>query len=173
MKFTLKTVFTVLFILSAGILVAWASNDKSVEKVKVGDVAPDFTVITPDGELTTADLKGKVVLINLFATWCPPCRKELPVLEKQVWEKYKGNDDFVLLVIGREHTSEELLKFAADQKMDLPFYPDSKREIFNQFAIQSIPRNYIINKDGKIVYASKGFSNIEFKHMLDVLKRQL
>jgi len=172
MKFTLRAISFALILLSASVIVAWASQEET-EKVKVGDVAPDFKVETSDGELTTADLKGKVVLINFFATWCPPCRKELPVLEKQVWEKFKSNDDFVLLVIGREHSKEELVKFAEEKELNLPFYPDVKREIFSQFATQSIPRNYIINKGGKVVYASKGFSDKEFEHMMAVLDKQL
>jgi len=172
MKLTVRAFFIGLIIMSASVLVAQAYTEE-VEKVKVGEVAPDFTLTTDEGEITTADLKGKVVLINFFATWCPPCRKELPVLQTQVWDKYKNNEDFVLLVIGREHTSDELTKFADDQKLDLPFYPDLKREVFSQFATQSIPRNYIINKGGKIVYASKGFSDKEFEHMMSVLEKQL
>ncbi|MCG8580775.1 MAG: TlpA family protein disulfide reductase [Bacteroidales bacterium] len=172
MKSKLRTLLLLIAVLSAASLVAWVGTDEA-DVVKVGDVAPEFTVITPDGNVSTADLKGKVVLINFFATWCPPCVKELPVLEKEVWKPFKDNDDFVLLVIGREHTPEELKKFASDKGLDLPFCPDEGREIFSQFARQSIPRNYIINKGGKIVYASKGYSHKEFEHMIDVLKRQL
>ena len=172
MTLNLRNISIVLIILSACTAIVWAGNE-GAEKVKIGDAVPDFTVVTANGKLTAADLKGKVVLINFFATWCPPCRTELPVLEKQVWEKYNDNDDFVLLVIGREHTREELVRFAAEKELDLPFYPDVKREIFSQFASQSIPRNYIVDRAGQVVYASAGFSDKEFKHLLDVLKKQL
>ncbi|MBK3517145.1 peroxiredoxin family protein [Carboxylicivirga marina] len=172
MKSKLKIITLLSLILTAGVLVAWAQAEE-VEKVKVGDVAPSFTVVTPDGEMTTADFKGKVVLLNFFATWCPPCIQELPVLEKEVWNQFKDNEDFVLLVIGREHTPEELKKFAKEKGFDLPFCPDEERKIFSQFATQSIPRNYIINKGGKVIYASRGYSHKEFEHMIDVLKRQL
>ncbi|MCU4154457.1 TlpA family protein disulfide reductase [Carboxylicivirga sp. A043] len=172
MKSKLRILLLVVAVMTAGVLVAWASGNEA-DKIKVGDVAPDFTVMTPDGEVSTADLKGKVVLINFFATWCPPCVKELPVLEKEVWKQFKDNEDFVLLVVGREHNPEELKKFAEDKGLDLPFCPDEERKVFSQFATQSIPRNYIINKGGKIVYASVGYSHQEFEHMIDVLKRQL
>ena len=98
MTLNLRNISIVLIILSACTAIVWAGNE-GAEKVKIGDAVPDFTVVTANGKLAAADLKGKVVLINFFATWCPPCRTELPVLEKQVWEKYKDNDDFVLLVI--------------------------------------------------------------------------
>jgi len=172
MKRILRKIPIVFLILSAGVMLAW-NNKEATEKVKVGDAAPDFKLVTSKGELTSSDLRGKVVLINFFATWCPPCRKELPVLQNQVWAKYKDNKDFVLLVIGREHTEEQLAEFAKAQGFDLPFYPDEDRSVYSQFATQSIPRNYIISKGGKLVYASKGFSNEEFAHMMSVLENQL
>ncbi len=172
MKLRLRLLSGVLLILTAGMLVAWASSDES-DKVNVGEVAPAFTVLTPDGEMTNESLKGKVVLINFFATWCPPCLKELPVLQEKVWDVYKDNEDFVLLVVGREHSKEDLEKFAKERGFDLPFCPDEQREVFSQFATQSIPRNYILNKAGKVVYASKGFSTTEFDHMISVLKTHL
>ncbi len=168
----LRFVSIIFLILTAGVLVAWASSEES-DKVSVGEVAPAFKVLTPDGEVTNESLKGKVVLINFFATWCPPCLKELPVLQEKVWDTYKSNEDFVLLVVGREHSKEELEKFAKDKGFELPFCPDEDREIFGQFATQSIPRNYILNKGGKIVYASKGYSPTEFEHMISVLKTHL
>ncbi len=152
-------------------LVAWVGADEA-DKVKVGEQAPAFTIQSPTGELTNEDLKGKVVLINFFATWCPPCLKELPVLQQQVWENYKNREDFVLLVVGREHSRKELQEFAAKKGFDLPFCPDEDREVFSLFATQSIPRNYILNKEGKVVYASKGYSTEEFNHMLEVLQTQ-
>ncbi len=168
----LRFVSFIFLILTAGVLVAWASSEES-DKVSVGEVAPAFKVLTPDGEVTNESLKGKVVLINFFATWCPPCLKELPVLQEKVWDIYKSNEDFVLLVVGREHSKEELEKFAKDKGFELPFCPDEDREMFGQFATQSIPRNYILNKGGKIVYASKGYSPTEFEHMISVLKTHL
>lgn len=172
MKNILRVSSIIILVLSAGLFVAWANEDES-DKVVVGEKAPDFKVVTPDGELNVADLRGKVVLVNFFATWCGPCLKELPVLQKEVWEKYKSNDDFVLLVIGREHSAKELEKFAKEKEFDLPFCPDENRQIFSKFAAQSIPRNYIIDKGGKIIYASKGYSHSEFEHMISVLKKCL
>lgn len=136
--------------------------------VKEGDVAPDFSITLEDGSVKKlSDLKGKVVWINFFATWCPPCRKELPHLEKEVYLKLKQNENFEVLVIGREHDWETVNKFKADNNYVLPFYPDPERDIFSKYAKQNIPRNFIIDKNGKIAVASIGFEEEEFKKIID------
>ena len=69
---------------------------------------PAFTIMNDNGtQVPSSSLKGKVILVNFFATWCPPCQKELAEVQKMLWPKYKDNKDFVLLVIGREHTEVE------------------------------------------------------------------
>ena len=94
-----------------------AQEDESTLN-KVGDKAPAFKATTIDGQLIdTKDLKGKVIWVNFFATWCPPCKKELPVLQDSVYLKYKDNKDFVLVVLGREHTVDELKEFASNGNM--------------------------------------------------------
>ena len=130
---------------------------------KEGQPAPDFLYEVSEGHTQKlSDLKGKVVWITFFATWCGPCRKELPHLQKDVYEKFGNRNDFELLVIGREHTWEEVNKFKTEQNFKLPFFPDPKREIFSKYARQNIPRNFIIDKTGKIVVSSVGFNEEEF-----------
>ena len=142
--------------------------------VKKGQKAPNFTFETPDGKTKNlADLKGKVVWINFFATWCPPCRKALPHLQKEVYEKLKNNKNFELLIIGREHGWDEINKFKADNNYIMPFYPDVKREIFAKYASQNIPRNFIIDKKGNVVMESTGFIEADFKKMIDKVNELL
>lgn len=135
---------------------------------KEGQPAPDFSFAMNDGKTQKlSDLKGKVVWITFFATWCGPCRKELPYLQKDVYEKFGSRNDFELLVIGREHSLEELNKFKTEQNFNLPFYPDPKREIYSKYAGQNIPRNFIIDKTGKIVISSVGFNEEEFQKYIE------
>lgn len=135
--------------------------------VKIGDKAPDFSITLENGSIKKlSDLKGKVVWINFFATWCPPCRKELPHLEKEVYNKFKGNTNFEVLVIGREHDWATVNKFKTDNNYLLPFYPDAQREIFSKYAKQNIPRNFVIDKAGKIAISSIGYSEKEFKAII-------
>ncbi|WP_297092174.1 TlpA disulfide reductase family protein [uncultured Draconibacterium sp.] len=141
--------------------------------VKEGELAPDFTILLEDGsEKQLSDLKGKVVWINFFADWCPPCRKELPHLDKEVYEKFK-DQAFEVLVIGREHDWTTVNNFKKEKGYKMPFYPDPKREIFSKYAKQNIPRNFIIDKQGKIIVSSIGFNEKEFKEMIAKVKELL
>ena len=81
----------------------------NAQELKKGDKLPDFHLKSAVyGDISSTELKGKVVLVSLFATWCGPCQLELAEIEKTLWAEYKDNKDFVLLVIGREHTDEQL-----------------------------------------------------------------
>ena len=72
-------------------------------------------------------------MVSLFATWCGPCQLELAEVQKMLWPKYKDNKDFVLLVIGREHTDEQLKAYNERNKFTFPLYPDPKREEKEEF----------------------------------------
>jgi peroxiredoxin len=139
--------------------------------VKEGQKAPDFSFSTENGQARKlSDLKGKVVWINFFATWCGPCRQELPRLQKEVFDKLKDNPQFELIILGREHSWEEIKKFTTENKYNMPFYPDPGRKVFSLYAKQNIPRNFIIDKEGKVVISSTGFNEKEFGEILEKLQ---
>jgi peroxiredoxin len=169
MKKTLLSLFTGIILIST----INGQADKST-LTKVGDKAPAFSCVTTDGKTIDINkLQGKIIMINFFATWCPPCNSELPVLQKNIWEKYKDNKDFVLVIVGREHTEKEVKDFVTVKKFTMPFAPDPKRAIFNLYATQSIPRNVIIGKDGKIIFQSTGYTPEEFKKVESLLAEKL
>lgn len=162
----------ILFIVTLYSLSTFSQDEATL--VKVGDTAPDFSISLEDGTVKKlSDLKGKVVWINFFATWCPPCRKELPHLDKDVYQKFRDNKNFEVLVIGREHDWPTLNKFKKDNNFTLPFYPDARREAFAKYAKQNIPRNFVIDKNGKIAVASTGFKEDEFKEIIKKVEELL
>ncbi len=169
----MQTKYIFLLMALSGITIASIAQDEST-LVKVGEKAPDFKIEMENGTTKQlSHLKGKVVWINFFATWCPPCRKELPYLQKEVYEKFKNRKDFEVLVIGREHDWKEVNKFKNDNNYLLPFYPDKDRAIFSKYAAQTIPRNFIIDKDGKIAVTSSGFTEKEFGEIVVKVKQLL
>lgn len=152
--------------------VAFAQDEKP-EVINIGDVAPTFKVTTLNGKtIDTKTLKGKVIYLNFFATWCRPCIKEIPHVEADIWKTIK-HDDFVMVAIGREHSMEEMKTFRKKKSLTLPISADPKREIYSQFAPQMIPRNIVIDKTGKVVYSKHGFTEEEFKGMIELIKKEL
>ncbi|WP_461640289.1 peroxiredoxin family protein [Labilibaculum euxinus] len=165
-----KIFITLLAIITAVTLFA---QDHQGSLVKTGDQVPNFSIPTLDGkEFVISDLKGKVVLVNFFATWCGPCMKELPEVESQLWPKFK-NENFAMVSIGREHTKEQLEAFNGKKGLTFPIAPDPKREVYAKFASQYIPRNFIVDKTGKIVWQGVGFSLEELEHMMKVIQENL
>lgn len=143
-------------------------------KVNVGDQVPAFSVEKRDGaKISIQDMKGKVVLINFFATWCPPCRQELPRLQKELWETLDDKTDFSIMVLAREEGWDKLDPFMKSNNYTFPVFPDLYRKVFSLFAEQSIPRNVLINKDGKIIYQSIGYTPEEFTGLINLIKSEL
>lgn len=148
--------------------------DNSGDLIKVGDEMPPFTIVLANGDkINASDCKGQVVLVTLFATWCPPCMKELPEIESQIWDKYRGDADFRLFVVGREHSEADLQKFNEKKGFTFPLYPDKNRAVFASFAKNLIPRNYLIGKDGKVIFTSKGYTPEEFAELLAAIEQAL
>lgn len=141
---------------------------------KVGDAAPSFSFEIEKGkQVNISDYKGKLVLINLFATWCPPCNVELPLVQKQIWEKHSSNPGFAFFVFGREEGWDKLVPYKEKKQFTFPILPDVDRSIFKHFATQSIPRNIIIDENGKIIYQSIGYSEKEFSAMVALIDDHL
>ena len=166
-----------LFILAA-LLVSLqmsAQNDKpAMAELALGSDIPSFTIESSVyGKITSANLKGKVILINLFATWCPPCQQELAQVHKVLWPKYKDNANFKMLVLGREHTDADLEKYNQKKGFTFPLYPDLARGVFSKFADQTIPRTYLYGKDGKLIYSAIGYSPEEFAKLMEAIEGAL
>ena len=141
--------------------------------VKDGMVAPDFELTMFDGSVVKlADLKGKVVLLNFWATWCPPCRKELSRVEKDIIEKFKGQD-FVFLPVSRGEKKEVVAAFREKMGYTFPMGLDADSNIYKKYAETYIPRNFLIGKDGKVVKASVGYDEAEFAELIGLIEKEI
>ena len=117
-----------------------------------GFLAPDFTLDTLDGsKLTLSDLRGKIVVVNIWATWCLPCRQETPALEK-AYEQYK---DAGVVVLGMDLTSQDLVSdvqsFVQEFKLTYPILLDRDGSVGNYlYQIKGLPTTFFINRAGVI-----------------------
>lgn len=130
--------------------------------LQVGDEMPDFEFYDDRGQaFKSSDLKAKVVVITFYATWCGSCRRELPLLDNQIWKKYKDNPDFKFLAFGRKHKQSEVDRFKLQQHYKMPMYADPMSEIYDQFASRYIPRMFVVDKKGVIAYFTIGFNEYD------------
>lgn len=153
---------------------SFAQETKEGDIIQKGDAMPAFTLHSEvNGTVNSADLKGKVVLINIFATWCGPCQKELAEVQQTLWPKFKDNKNFQMLIIGREHTDEQLTAYNKRKGFTFPLYPDPKREVTSLFATSMIPRSYLIDKEGKVIEASMGYSEEMMTKLIKLIEKAL
>jgi peroxiredoxin len=139
--------------------------------VKVGDSAPDFTIREAGGKTyRLSDLRGKIVMLQFTASWCGVCRKEMPFIEKEIWQEKKAAGLFVL-GIDRDEPVEKVLRFKKDMEVTYPLALDPGADIFGLFAVKEagVTRNVIIDRSGKIIFLTRLFDRDEFDRMKKVI----
>ncbi len=128
-------------------------NNKSLEMgVHVGKKAPDFQLQTLAGkEINLSDMKGKKVILNFWATWCPPCKAEMPHMQ-EFYQVQKGNNVEILAVnlTTAEKDSNNIGQFVNDYGLTFPILLDSNGEIGDTYQAFTIPTSYIIDSKGTI-----------------------
>lgn len=148
---TTKSFLIIIFILSIT-TTSWA--------VSLNDMAPDFTLQdTKENKVTLADLKGRVVYMNFWASWCPPCKEEFPELNKLA-ERYK-NSDFIIFAVNVDKVKSNMDDFLS--RMPLPsknmiILIDSKAVVVSSYNARAMPTSFIVDKEGVIRYIHLGFN---------------
>ncbi len=121
----------------------------------INEKAIDFTLKNLNGkEVSLSDFRGKNVYVNFFATWCPPCRAEMPDIEK-MYQKYKDND-FVVLAVDLGEYSDTVKSFFETNNLNFPTVLDSDQMVASQYNISAIPVSIFIDKQGNIVAKKVG-----------------
>ena len=116
-----------------------------------GFLAPDFALKTPTGEsIRLSDLRGQAVLINLWATWCPPCRAEMKSIER-VYQEYK-DQGFTVLAVNMTYQDDPLsvMPFVNEQGLTFPILLEETGEMAQAYQLRSLPSSYFVRKDGII-----------------------
>ncbi len=131
---------------------AGTDNKKAPGKPAMeGLVAPDFTLPTLDGkEMKLSDYTGKIVFLNIWATWCPPCKEEMPSMQK-LYELMRGRD-FVMLTVSIDEKKEAVEAFMKEMKLTFPVGLDPLQKVSAQYRITGVPESYIIDKNGIVMH---------------------
>jgi len=115
--------------------------------VELGHYAPDFTLSTLDGDtISLSDLRGKVVLLNFWASWCAPCREEMPLL--QAAHNAYSDGDLIVLGVNMGEETRRVVAFASDLALTFPVFPDEETSVGTLYRVRGAPTTYFIDREG-------------------------
>ena len=136
--------------------------------ISPGQQAPEFTLKSlKDRNLSLKELRGQVVMINFWATWCAPCRQEIPALNT-LYEKYRDTG-FVLLGVNVDTESVNAIQMASKLKATYPILFDTDKRASVLYQVSAMPTTILIDRDGKVRYIQKGYvTGIENKYQAQI-----
>ncbi len=162
---------------STNVKVASEKESTQDQLKKIGFMTYDEPVEAPafevpgvkDGKFSTDELKGKITILNFWAPWCPPCKSEMPHLQK-FYDEFKDKEGFQLIATAVRDSKKAVNDFITMNKYSFPVYVDEEIVSVGLFVSQGIPATYIVNKDGKVIANYTGaydFNSAEFKAVIE------
>jgi peroxiredoxin len=126
-----------------------------IQRINPPIEAPDFALDNLEGStMSLKDFQGKVIFLNFWATWCGPCRYEMPAMEK-LWQKFK-EESFVILAVNVRERKEEVSSFMKANAYTFPVLLDSRGTLANNYGIRAYPTTFLLDPEGRIVGGALG-----------------
>jgi len=146
-----RILFLLLFLLSGMAQASSPLDDLFVMPEVARHAAPDFVIENlRGGDTGLADYKGKIVLLNFWATWCIPCRAEMPGMET-LWQKYKEQGFVVVAISNDEGSKKRVETFSKLLDLSFPILLDPEGEVNDQYKVSNMPTSFLIDRNGKII----------------------
>jgi peroxiredoxin len=134
---------------------AYAVQRELLTRLPEPEPAPNFTLQdTQDNTHSLSDYRGKVVILNFWATWCKPCREEMPSMQR-AWEQVR-DQGVVLLAVNWEEDKETIAVFTDKYPVDFPILMDKDGSVVKQWEVKGLPTTYVIDPQGRAVYRVVG-----------------
>jgi peroxiredoxin len=131
--------------------------------------APDFELRGIDDEIyRLRDYRGRVVVINFWATWCPPCRKEMPSMQR-AWERWREHG-IELLAVNVGEGEDEVFAFAAEYELEFPVLLDPSGRLVRRWGAVGLPSTFVVDPEGRVVYRATGEREWDSEEIFDLLR---
>lgn len=133
-------------------------------------VAPAFELKDVDGKLhRLSDYEGKVLVVNFWATWCPPCRAEMPSMQR-AWQQLQ-RDDIEMIAINVGEDEDTIFEFTASYPVEFPLLLDQESTVIDAWGVKGLPTTYVVDTRGRMVYRAIGGREWDDPALLDQLRR--
>ncbi len=161
------------FLLLALCLLAFPTHaikpGKGLTEVPGKPSAPDFELSDLDGKIHhLSDYRGKVLIVNFWATWCPPCREEMPSMER-AWQKIK-DDGMAMIAINVGEDEDTIFQFTASYPVTFPLLLDQDSEVVGPWGVRGLPTTYVVDPQGRVVYRAIGGREWDDPALLDKVR---
>ena len=154
-RFILRTIILSVLVFAIVYTIYNNATKEKVEVLGIGDEAPDFTLVDLNGEEhRLSDYKGQGVFLNFWGTWCKPCAKEMPAMDRQ-YETFK-EQGVQILAVNIAQSDFEVQQFASQYGLDFPIVIDKTKSVMETYNIKPLPTTLLINPDGKIKQIVRG-----------------
>tara|TARA_B100001027_G_C16209863_1_gene304620 strand:+ start:263 stop:781 length:519 start_codon:yes stop_codon:yes gene_type:complete len=164
----MKKILTLTFFISITNYCFTQNETNRGYKVNIGDPIPIMKMKMRNGDIwTNKNFENKIIVIQFTGSWCSVCRREMPELEKKVWQRFK-NDDFILIGIDTKEPEEKVNEFIEKIEVTYPIAYDPDGKIFSDFTLEGagVTRNIVVNKKGEIVFLTRLYEEKEFNSMI-------
>ncbi|HEY5738599.1 MAG TPA: redoxin domain-containing protein [Gammaproteobacteria bacterium] len=155
----------VLFSLPAGAQQAGSGLTRLVD----APPAPDFSLLDMDGTVfRLSDHRGRVLIVNFWATWCPPCREEMPAMQR-AWEQLR-EEGMLMIGINVGEDEDTIFQFTADYPVDFPLLMDSDSAVTGRWPVRGLPTTYVVDPAGRLVYQAIGSREWDDPALLELVR---
>jgi|ATLU01.1.fsa_nt_gi peroxiredoxin len=162
-------IYSVLLLFSLSSMVFAEKPGRGLAPVQGNQIAKDFSLLDIAGKAHgLSDYRGRVLIVNFWATWCPPCREEMPSMQR-AWEQLR-DDNVVILGINVGEDKEAILRFTAEYPVTFPLLMDQDSRVSNEWSVLGLPSTFAIDPSGKIVYRALGSREWDNPDLLNAIR---
>lgn len=154
-------------------IVVFASGDvedKGLSAVSERPPAPELDLQGPDGErIRLEDYRGKPLIVNFWATWCPPCRAEMPSMQR-AWEQVRG-EGIALIAVNVGESAEEIARFTDQVDVGFPLPMDRESRVVQSWPVRGLPTTFVVDPEGRLAYMATGEREWDSPKLLNLVRR--